>query len=460
MTAPSQQPIIADRYALQQELTRGGMGAVWVAHDRRLDREVAVKLMLPAEGGHAASRPRFEREARAVAALASQHVVQIFDFGVDAGAPFLVMELLRGEDLGARLKRLSRIPVAGMQAICGQIAKALAAAHDAGLVHRDLKPSNVFLARIDGDEVVKVLDFGIAKAHGPTPEGELTKTGMLLGTPQYMSPEQLRSAKRVDLRSDLWALGALLFQCITGTHAFTGESLADLILAITIDPIPAPSQVCPGLPSDVDAFFSRALQREPDARFQSAREMAEAFSRIAPFAQEPTSARPPPIDRITREDTAHDDTRRRRVDRDAATEVGLGATPEEEQIAFVEWDESEGVATVLLKPGAVGRTAESIAAWKRQVSAQLDRFGRKVPLLICVDGGVVSPSLAEQFGAAAKAILDRYATSFARYGTASGLRMISAVESMKRGYKPNLFNDRASALAFLKGDTAAPGAVK
>jgi Protein kinase domain len=476
MTASAPPQIIAGRYELLREVARGGMGSVWVARDRSLDREVAVKLILPAATDDAATRARFEREAKAVAGLASRHVVQIFDFGVDAGSPFLVMELLHGEDLGARLHRLQRLSIAETGIIGAQIARALAAAHHAGVIHRDLKPANIFLARIDGEEVVKILDFGIARAEGASLAAELTRTGTVLGTPQYMSPEQFRSARRADSRSDLWSLAVVLFRCLTGAPAFFGESLGDVIMAICVDPIPPASELCPDLSSDVDAFFARALERDPDRRFQSAQELSDAFSRIAAESGRPVAEAPLPASRagagpkstgrgaataapkVARRETTDADTVRAgpaepaspRASSAAPREPASSEQPVEEQIAFVEWDEKEGVATVLLKPGAVGRDAASIDAWKRQVSAQLARFGRKVPLLICVDGGVVTPSLAGEFGAAAKEILDRYASRFARYGTSTTIRTISAVESMKRSYKPNLFDDRASALASLK----------
>src|SRR6185503_490819 len=172
------------------------------AHHLQLDTQVALKFIAPlAEGGD--TRPRFEREARAAAQLRSPHVVQILDHGVDGDQPYIAMELLEGEDLGERLRKENRISLQAAAIIFTQAAKALRRAHDAGIIHRDLKPSNVFLARFDEDEVVKLLDFGVAKDLGVS-TGGFTQTGVIFGSPAYMSPEQARGARVLDHRSDLW----------------------------------------------------------------------------------------------------------------------------------------------------------------------------------------------------------------------------------------------------------------
>jgi serine/threonine protein kinase/Tfp pilus assembly protein PilF len=282
MSEPAPHQVIAGKYELCRELARGGMGSVWVARDHALDRDVAIKLILAEGGEQLGLRERFTREARALAALSSRHIVHVFDFGVDGASPFLVTELLHGEDLGTRLKRRSRLSLPEVASIGAQIAKALTVAHERGLVHRDLKPANVFLTQSDGEEIVKVLDFGIAKSlDAPAASGDLTRTGMVVGTPQYMSPEQFRGAQRVDHRSDLWSLGAVLYRCLIGEPAFLGDSLGDLVLAISSEPLPVPSRICTGLPAAVDEFFERAFERDPTRRFQSAREMADALAAIA-----------------------------------------------------------------------------------------------------------------------------------------------------------------------------------
>jgi eukaryotic-like serine/threonine-protein kinase len=271
--------VIAGKYRLERPLARGGMGAVWVARHLQLDEAVAVKFMDVSLPAVADARVRFEREAKSAARIRSPHVVQILDHGVDGEMPYIVMELLEGEHLGTRLKRESRLCLSSVAVIAEQVAKALHRAHRAGIVHRDLKPANVFLARVDDDEIVKILDFGIVKAMGGggSLAGEATKSDVLMGSPNYMSPEQARGARTVDHRTDLWSLAVVLFRAITGKMAFSGDSVVDVILKICTGPIPIPTTVAPDLPPEVDAFFERALERDPARRFSSAREMGGEF---------------------------------------------------------------------------------------------------------------------------------------------------------------------------------------
>ncbi|MBI4704702.1 MAG: protein kinase [Deltaproteobacteria bacterium] len=278
--------VVLSRYRLERELARGGMGSVWAGHDQKLRRPVAIKLMRPeAWVSSPDARARFEREAMAVAQLQCPHVVQIYDYGVERSTPLIVMELLEGEDLRQRLQRRRRLTLDATAAIMGQAAKALSEAHAAGIVHRDLKPGNLFLARGRHDEVVKVLDFGVAKADLAADHAkEDTKQGAILGTPQYMSPEQARGAANIDHRADLWSLGVIVYQCLTGRLPFLGESAADVIVKICTEPAPPPSSIVPDLPPDVDAFFHKALARAPHERFGSAREMAAAFARVSPLS--------------------------------------------------------------------------------------------------------------------------------------------------------------------------------
>jgi serine/threonine-protein kinase len=281
MGAVDEGTVIAGKYRLDRPLGRGGMGAVWRARHLGLDKEVAVKLPIPAETESDGWRARFQREARAAGQIQSPHVVQVHDYGVDGDQPYLVLELLEGEDLGARLKREGRLAPAEAARIVGAICKGLRAAHEAGLVHRDLKPQNVFLARVGGDEVVKILDFGIAKAPSTAAAPGDTETGISLGTPHYMSPEQARDSKRVDARSDLWSLGVIAFRCLTGVLPFDGDEVGAVLLAICMDPIPRASEVAPHLGPAADRFFARALARDVAQRFQSASELAAAFEALA-----------------------------------------------------------------------------------------------------------------------------------------------------------------------------------
>jgi serine/threonine-protein kinase len=272
------------------------MGSVWVAKHLHLDAFVAVKFMSPEYAASADARLRFEREAKASAQIKSPHVVQVHDFGVEEGTPFLAMELLDGEDLGSRLKQEGRLSLTATAAIASQACKGLRRAHETRIIHRDLKPGNLFLQRQDDEEIVKILDFGLAKVISPTPTGDETKTGLLMGSLRYMSPEQVQSSKHVDHRSDLWSMGVILFRCLTGRLPFDAEEMCDVFIQILRDPIPAPSSIAPELNPEVDRFFQRALERDRDRRFQSARELAEAFCAIGGFRisaewKEPAPAR-------------------------------------------------------------------------------------------------------------------------------------------------------------------------
>jgi serine/threonine-protein kinase len=281
MITPEPGAIIARRYTLTRLLGRGGMGSVWLARHRDLDVEVAIKFMDPALVASAEARMRFEREAKVAAPLSSQHVVQIHDYGVEDGTPYIIMEVLKGESLSARLAHHKRLPPPVVAQLLTQICKALRAAHEAGLVHRDLKPANIFLARRDDEEVVKVLDFGIAKSSGFGEASSETATGMMLGSAHYMSPEQIRSSKEVDHRSDLWSVGIILYRMLTGQLPFAGIDLGDVLVRVCTDVCPRPSAAAPELPAGIDSFFERALARIPVQRFQSAMDLSAAFDAAA-----------------------------------------------------------------------------------------------------------------------------------------------------------------------------------
>jgi eukaryotic-like serine/threonine-protein kinase len=234
---PIQGQIVADRYRLFSLCGRGGMGSVWRASDLLEGRECAVKILhrtAPERMSHLAGR--FLREAKVATAIDSPNAVRVLDYGVDGELPFIVMELLEGETLAATLRRSGRMTAAETFTIVDQVAKALARAHEIGVVHRDLKPANIFLSQSsDGTPVAKVLDFGIAKiVDEETISRDLTETGALLGTPHYMSPEQIDGARYVDLRADLWSLAVIAFECLTGRRPFQGDGLRSLFLAICV----------------------------------------------------------------------------------------------------------------------------------------------------------------------------------------------------------------------------------
>lgn len=268
--------LIADRYRLEAPIGHGAMGAVWRAAHVRLDSPLAIKFLNSAIANEPAMLERFLREARAAAAVRSSHVVQIFDYGVDDGSPYIAMELLVGETLDARLGARGPLAPPEVDRIFGEIARAVGVAHELGVVHRDLKPANIFLSREGEHEITKVLDFGIAKLldnklEAPAARG--TGTGILLGTPQYMSPEQARGHRQVDRRTDLWALAVLAFECLTGRQPFESETLGDLVVQICTGAPLLPSRVA-ALPPAFDRWFLRGVNKEPSQRFASAAEMA------------------------------------------------------------------------------------------------------------------------------------------------------------------------------------------
>ncbi len=269
--------VIAGRYGLVSRLGGGGMGAVWRARHLQLDVDVAIKFMSPRLASSQELRERFEREAKSAARMKTRHVARVLDHGVDGDAPFIVLELLEGEDLRRRMSRRGRFRLREVADLVDQIARGLQCAHDADIVHRDIKPSNIFVTREDGETVIKLLDFGVAKTPVFGGNEHLTETGVMLGSTKYMSPEQARSTREVDLRTDLWSLAVIAYQCITGHHPFEPEDASDVLLRIVQAPVPKPSSYVPDLPLALDSFFARALARLPVERFGSALEMAREF---------------------------------------------------------------------------------------------------------------------------------------------------------------------------------------
>jgi eukaryotic-like serine/threonine-protein kinase len=273
--------MVGSNVRLQRLLGQGGMGSVWVADHLGLQTEVAVKFISVELAKTGEAMTRFQREASAAAQLRSPHVVQVFDHGITAdGAPYIVMELLEGEELSKRIERLGPLPVPEVVAIVSQVCKALGKAHAQGIVHRDIKPDNIFLTDSDGDIFVKLLDFGIAKRAQDAGLG-MTSTGAMVGTPYFMSPEQVLSAKDVDLRSDLWSVAVVAYNALTAALPFTAETLGALCVAISDGSFAAPTQRRPELPPAIDSWFEMAMNRDPQARFASARQLSESFMKAA-----------------------------------------------------------------------------------------------------------------------------------------------------------------------------------
>jgi len=273
---------LAGKYRVERVLGHGGMGVVVAARHLDLGELYAIKFLLPQalESSHAVDR--FLREARASARLKGEHVAKVHDVGrLGTGAPYMVLEFLAGSDLHELVRKRGPLPIEEAATYVIQACEAIAEAHALGIVHRDIKPANLFLIqRPNGTPCVKVLDFGISKQ--VSPEGlDLTKTGTVLGSPLYMSPEQMSRTKHADTRSDVWSMGVVLYKLVTGAVPFSGETLMEVIAGVLQnDPAP-PSRLRPELPQEVDAIVARCLQKQPEHRFQSIHELATALQPLA-----------------------------------------------------------------------------------------------------------------------------------------------------------------------------------
>ncbi len=295
--------VVGSNYLVLRLLGQGGMGAVYEAEDQRTGVRVALKVM-HGEHIHKDSNRvgRFQREAKAASAIDSDHIARVVDWGTDDfGAPFIVMELLAGEDLHELLKRTGVLPPDVALRVAAQACLGLAKAHEAHVMHRDIKPANLFLARRgDGEVVVKILDFGVAKIR---PEGDghettgLTRTGGMIGSPMYMSPEQARGLKGVDFRTDLWSLGVVMYRALTGhTPLEDTEALGDLIVSLCSRP-PKPIQdIAPWVPPEIAAVAHGALQIDREARFPDARAMLDAMTKLLPSGARITESMLAPLD--------------------------------------------------------------------------------------------------------------------------------------------------------------------
>lgn len=277
---PVRGAVVSGKYRLLRPLGRGGMGLVFEAEHLRLGQRVAIKFLRPDLVSFPDACSRFEREARASARLRGPHVVQVIDVDTDSeGLPYIVMERVRGRDLEAELRARGRLPIAEAVDYVLQACAALAEAHAAGIVHRDLKPSNLFLADECGMRVLKVLDFGISKISQES-EAWVTSAAITLGTPLYMSPEQVRSSKDVDERTDIWSLGVILYELLAGVPPFCGSTTA-AIAAIVADAVPSLRRLRPEVPAQLDRVIAGALAKSPSDRFPNAEALGAA---LVPFA--------------------------------------------------------------------------------------------------------------------------------------------------------------------------------
>ncbi len=275
--------ILAGKYRIDRVLGLGGMGVVVAATHLQLDQKVALKFMLPEALRLPALVERFAREARAAARLKSDHVARVLDVGtLDSGSPYMVMEYLEGRDLGSIVERQGQMPIEVAVDCVLQACDAVAEAHALGIVHRDLKPRNLFMTgRNDGRALVKVLDFGISK-QTTSSDLSLTRTTEIIGSPNYMSPEQLRSARSVDERSDIWALGVILYELLTAQVPFVAESVTQLTAMVCIEPPRPIESLRADVPRDLVKIVKRCLEKDPAARFQAVAQLAAALQPFAP----------------------------------------------------------------------------------------------------------------------------------------------------------------------------------
>jgi serine/threonine-protein kinase len=276
--------VLAGKYRIDRLLGAGGMGVVVAATHLTLHQKVAIKFLLPSSAVLPETTERFLREARAAVRLKSEHVAKVTDVGtLEDGSPYMVMEHLEGATLGQLVREHGPLPIADAVGFVMQACEAVAEAHAAGIIHRDLKPDNLFLTRrVDGQPLVKVLDFGIAKLTGTDATLALTRSASVVGSPLYMPPEQLRSARHVDARSDIWALGAVLFELLTGRTPFVAQTFPELCMKVAQDPAPAPSVFRAEIPPELDAAVLRCLQKDAAQRHQNVGDLANVLQPFAP----------------------------------------------------------------------------------------------------------------------------------------------------------------------------------
>lgn len=273
--------LLLGKYRVEGVLGKGGMGVVVAARHVDLDELRAIKLLLPQTLRDAHAKERFLREARAAVRVRGEHAVRVHDIGeLPTGELFMVLELLSGADLKQIVQARGPLPVEEAATYAIQASKALAEAHALGIVHRDIKPANLFLTqRPDGSPCVKVLDFGISKQIA-SDDMELTATGALLGSPLYMSPEQMVRTKEVDGRSDIWAMGVSLYELVTGTLPFRADTLPELVGRVLQEDAAPPSRLRPCLPAELDAIIACCLQKMPEVRYQRIEELSSALTTL------------------------------------------------------------------------------------------------------------------------------------------------------------------------------------
>ncbi len=385
--------LLADRYRIKRLLGEGAMGAVYEAEHIGIGRRVCVKVLHDRFSGNEQAMARFNREVRAATATGHENIVEVFDFGIHQSVPFIVMEMLRGETLVDRMA-VGPIGAATAVRIVGQMLSALASSHAAGVVHRDLKPANVFLAfRGDDHEFVKLLDFGVSKIRRTDPnERNRTREGAVIGTPAYMAPEQWMGRRDVDHRADLFSVGVILYELLTGGLPYEGETDGEIFLELVRgqgEP-PPPSVIAPESPAPLDPVVLRAVRRSRDERFQTAQDFLEA---LRPHGAEEISAVVQLPQRVVRNELAEVSERRVRPDERTASDAQAAEHPPTSRTRGPRVFAAAGIILLVLIAGS----AAALRAVSRQHAAVRTSSGtesstRLQPVAIAPPATVVSPS--------------------------------------------------------------------
>jgi serine/threonine protein kinase len=273
--------ILDEKYRIDRIIGEGGMGAVYEGENLLIRRRVAIKVLNVPSFGSTDAIVRFEREAQAAGEIGNDHIMEVFDLGaLDSGDRYMVMEFLDGETLAERIGRVGRISPEDVAPLTHQFLSGLAAAHAAGIIHRDLKPDNIFIVRNKAGraDFVKIIDFGISKFSRGGREMHLTRTGAVMGTPCYMSPEQARGSSEADVRSDIYAVGVILYKAVTGQLPFDSPNFNDLMFKIVLSDPPLPSHHVPGLDPGFESIIRKAMSRAPEDRYQTVQELSAALT--------------------------------------------------------------------------------------------------------------------------------------------------------------------------------------